>query len=349
MPGLNSSGRVKYLDVAKGILIILVVLGHSGLDQDISIARDVFWFHMPAFFIISGYLFHSYTNNFGKWSLRKTKKFMIPYIAYCLCITVVLNYNHLLEIPKQLLKLAYSGRAVEWVYWFIPCLLLTELLFGILITKFKNQSVFVILLFMFILAQIESQFYIPFDSNYFDWPIYYKFPWNIDVVLISSVYFALGFYSRNVINKIGQKINMLWFIVLSVSCLALIILNYFNIFNYSLDLKLSHYNHFILDLVIPYIYTIWILMLSKLLSSLRIFNILAYAGFYSLPIMYLHIPVNVALMSRLEYGSVVFIIFGTILPLIFAYICSKSSKLGYFFLGMMPKKLPEQSIEKHLG
>lgn len=42
--------RFQWIDIAKGLLIMLVVTGHSGID-----AKYIFWFHMPAFFIISGF------------------------------------------------------------------------------------------------------------------------------------------------------------------------------------------------------------------------------------------------------------------------------------------------------
>ena len=40
-------------DILKGILIIFVVIGHTNLKIPYF---DIFWFHMPAFFMVSGYL-----------------------------------------------------------------------------------------------------------------------------------------------------------------------------------------------------------------------------------------------------------------------------------------------------
>lgn len=48
--------RIEYLDYAKGIGIILVVLGHILIKGNIKIY--IYSFHMPLFFIISGYLFN---------------------------------------------------------------------------------------------------------------------------------------------------------------------------------------------------------------------------------------------------------------------------------------------------
>jgi len=44
----------KWIDRLKGIGIITVVLGHTGNEFT---HHYFFWFHMPLFFIISGYLF----------------------------------------------------------------------------------------------------------------------------------------------------------------------------------------------------------------------------------------------------------------------------------------------------
>ena len=49
-----SKTRKKEIDILKGIMIIFVVIGH--ISNNIPL-MDVFWFHMPAFFIISGLLF----------------------------------------------------------------------------------------------------------------------------------------------------------------------------------------------------------------------------------------------------------------------------------------------------
>jgi len=53
--------RLYYLDTMKGILIILVVLGHAIQStipdyQHNFLFRLIYSFHMPLFFLISGYL-----------------------------------------------------------------------------------------------------------------------------------------------------------------------------------------------------------------------------------------------------------------------------------------------------
>lgn len=48
-------GRLAEIDRAKGILIVLVVIGH--IWQSGYLFNTIYTFHMPAFFVISGILF----------------------------------------------------------------------------------------------------------------------------------------------------------------------------------------------------------------------------------------------------------------------------------------------------
>lgn len=84
------------LDIAKGILIFLVVWGHSiqfgfGYEYgesyqclDDYIFRAICSFHMPLFMAISGYLYY-YSNrkSFKKVVTSRLKSIGIPYLAYC--------------------------------------------------------------------------------------------------------------------------------------------------------------------------------------------------------------------------------------------------------------------------
>lgn len=53
------SARKIEFDILKGILIICVVIGHAVKTPFI----NVFWFHVPAFFLIAGYFAKLPTNN----------------------------------------------------------------------------------------------------------------------------------------------------------------------------------------------------------------------------------------------------------------------------------------------
>ena len=83
--------RLDWIDIAKGIGIILVVLGHTLVPQ----VREtgfagflwifIYNFHMPLFFFLSGYLFEkglSHYTNKGKFILGKLQYLMLPYLIF---------------------------------------------------------------------------------------------------------------------------------------------------------------------------------------------------------------------------------------------------------------------------
>ncbi len=73
-------------DIAKGIAIISVILGHLGI---VYIDRVVYVYHMPLFFLISGY-FLSTKVNIKDFIKKKADCLIIPYIVSC--IFVILAY-----------------------------------------------------------------------------------------------------------------------------------------------------------------------------------------------------------------------------------------------------------------
>ena len=63
-----------WADITKGIAIILVIMGHSFASTG-NICKFIFLFHMPLFFLISGYFFNfsKYYNNL-KALIKKSAK-----------------------------------------------------------------------------------------------------------------------------------------------------------------------------------------------------------------------------------------------------------------------------------
>ena len=48
-----AENRIRSVDVARGVAIVCIVLGHLGVD---GINRVVFTFHVPLFCLLSGYV-----------------------------------------------------------------------------------------------------------------------------------------------------------------------------------------------------------------------------------------------------------------------------------------------------
>lgn len=96
--------RDSRIDFTKGILIILVVLGHciqisfTGQDEFYNncFFKLIYSFHMPAFMLISGWLFYSSRDKaYSKIAISKLQQIGIPFLAFCgtcYCIKIIHKY-----------------------------------------------------------------------------------------------------------------------------------------------------------------------------------------------------------------------------------------------------------------
>ena len=84
-------------DIAKGIVIILMVLGHSGCPEYLS--NLIYSFHMPCFFLISGYLLKEhYFLEKKLFVRRKFKGIYFPFIKRSLIFLVFHNLFTILHL-----------------------------------------------------------------------------------------------------------------------------------------------------------------------------------------------------------------------------------------------------------
>lgn len=66
------------VSIAKGIGIMLMVLGHSGFYQYGTALLGMF--HMPLFFFISGYCFNlRHLDNWSGYAIKRIRKLYIPF------------------------------------------------------------------------------------------------------------------------------------------------------------------------------------------------------------------------------------------------------------------------------
>ena len=100
--------RIEWLDVAKGIAIVLVVLGHASMIPE-RLRQLVFLTHMPFFFVTSGMVYKN------KGAIPDIKRLIIPYVVTCGFIVLFrelslrVGYHVVYESRRQLLKAILYG------------------------------------------------------------------------------------------------------------------------------------------------------------------------------------------------------------------------------------------------
>lgn len=160
--------HLDWIDRYKGLLIILVVMGHvlggavrltQGLSQSVlnNLFLVIYEFHMPAFFYVAGLTWRTRGDeHFGAFVIRKANRLLVPYvvfgvlstIAYCLLIgdvqatlqnVVTTNYYQGKFAGRWgtcVLGLLHAGGypngegfRMNSVLWFLPCLFTTEVIY----------------------------------------------------------------------------------------------------------------------------------------------------------------------------------------------------------------------------
>jgi len=205
--------RIKWIDILKGIGIVLVVVGHANFifanaTTTMFIQKYIYSFHMPLFFFLSGYLFvkEKYPS-FKKLIHAKVKTLLVPYFLFSILSLIVyviygLTHNYkLIEFKTMVIQVLYLNNKVVWneVLWFLVCLFVVEVMFYF-IPKSKTK---LILLVCAIIGYSLSLI-----TNYF------ILPWGVGVAFTAIVFYGLGSLIKN--TKIKKKItspNIVIFII----------------------------------------------------------------------------------------------------------------------------------------
>lgn len=126
-----SDDRSKGLDILKGLLMVLVLLGHSMENEDI---RDnllrawIYSFHMPAFLFVSGYVID--LKRLHSRSIYTLVKRYLPVAVAWLVTSLTFNVcfvwnSATLQSPKETFRaLGYLFLYPSFHLWYIPALLM---------------------------------------------------------------------------------------------------------------------------------------------------------------------------------------------------------------------------------
>lgn len=312
--------REIWVDAAKALALVLVVVGHP--VSPAVYTKYIYWFHMPVFFLLSGYLFKPVNGwqDFGAWVGKRCRELLVPYVVYLVLVTLVRylfasSYLYAMGpgfVWNDLQQVALGGRLIGGyytVFWFFPCLLATQILFALISLLCRNNSrmVMAAVAAAYLLAHAEAWWMASHPS----YPV--MVPWNLDVALMAIAYYAAGYFGRKPLAGISPPVTLA---AVTVSAL-LIAGDHAGRFGYVLNLKYVVYNHLLLDLLIPMVMTIGLLGISQLWARSRLGPAVNWLGHTALPIVYLHVPINTVLLYELHfhYGNAVAALIGFLAPL----------------------------------
>jgi len=291
------SKRIKYIDVAKGIGILLVVLGHNYVKASVpGMEKFIFSFHMPFFFLVSGMLFKPSYPILVLFK-RRFGTLILPYLASIILLYAVYFFYtdiRIMTILRRIVRSLYaSGNYIEWAQlWFLPHLFLLNMFAGILFLLFYGRVKWRWLRLVFLALMLWA------GVTFL--PIYYMeevtifgqtflldgLPASMDLLLVTGTYFLLGYEIRQLLSE--RFFASIWTLV--ISGVLLITLNI--IFPYRIDFFFRTYDSYIVNTLEALSGSIFLLALSSRIASKQnwLFATLKYFGQITIILLIFHQP-----------------------------------------------------------
>lgn len=262
------SHRIEYLDIAKGIGMILVYIGHCRIPGDNPLFQWIYSFHMPLFFFISGLLFKR--RDFSLILQNKVIGLLIPYVLFSIV-------NYLIDLFTHVYQISFIGVLLYgWglnPMWFIPILFAIEIIHGIIccskVSWLKHLTIFFVLCIFVI--KVTTNVYAPYAVS--------ELPWFY-------ICFLTGYFLKNRILELICKYSNLWIIMFIFHFLFLfyVVLPYNDDYRVQDNDLLSYVSRYILGIL----GSIATLMFSKYIEKVKGNNILAWIGKNSIVLLCTH-------------------------------------------------------------
>ena len=279
----NSNNRIVWVDIAKGIGIILVLIGH--ISQNKNLHYFIYSFHMPLFFIISGYLY----SEKEQYVRKKAKSILLPYLfwsivsfLYWVLIERNLRTQNLNPIIPATNILIARGGEDNYIFnvalWFLPCLFVTEVMFHFLKKRIKNIKILsIIILFFSILGYIYSKL------NFI------RLPFCLDITLIAIGFYFLGYLWKQKIEiAFKQFNNKIWksYIIIGVMTIVTVVVSQIN---YGMSMNSLKFNNYFFTYIASISGCLVIYIISNIINKNRM---LQFLGRNTLIIMCIHEPIK---------------------------------------------------------
>lgn len=300
------NNRKEYIDIYKGMLMILVIIGHLHyFDYDGRTLTLIYSFHMPAFLIIAGYLSNitdssTYISIFSK----RFKNTIIPYFLF--------NFISLIIIPKGTLNeqiLAFYAifrglgdpiHSINLPLWFLTYFFVAMTAFEVLnllsikisnsIKNNKTNLINIILLFFVSIFMYVSYKY----ARVYRMD---RLPFNIEVALFSLLFVYVGKvfkdYKDILLNLFKKIYNKTIFKTICIFIYILIVIFWYKLSlkNGRIDLNARDYKNAMLMYINAFLGFIMFSLPVYIASKIKYLNtLLSFLGRISLYILAYHIP-----------------------------------------------------------
>ncbi|MBR2659066.1 acyltransferase [Candidatus Saccharibacteria bacterium] len=222
--------RLKYIDVARGIAMGLIVFSHAISATSVHaypVYRFLFFINVPIFFVLSGFTFRVKSEEtFWQFFKNKFLRIMLPYFVWALVFLIPylvfggeiiekVGQSSSFDFWQQIGNVFYGNGVNNALkqngpLWFLPALFATEMLFYFVVRFVKDWKwqtlVFVMTILVgYLCTLFADKFYLP---------------WGINSALTIGVFFYFGYLLKEwkVFGKMPLKLNLMITILTVALC-----------------------------------------------------------------------------------------------------------------------------------
>ncbi len=280
----GNNSRLGYMDTAKGIAIAAVVIGHVYTSHSMP-GLVIFSFHMPLFFIISGFFVKDL--NLQRTIYKSAKGLLIPYVIGTImemAAEILLNPGSagLDNVKTLFIDMIggfckglgiFPGFQSTWLLWFLPCLFVARVLF-VLVMKLTEKSkhqwavrTIIFMLFTFFGMVMSAASY---------------YPWSMEIAFITLPLLYFGYMLRE--HKVLE--NKFRFIFAGIALVIWVIMLWQGLY---IEFAMHYWPGAFLTLFESMIASFVVLCLCQLLDKVTVVNkAISWAGRNSLVILLFH-------------------------------------------------------------
>lgn len=287
---MENKERNIQIDIARGIGIVLIVIGHTAFRY----THFIYLFHVAIFFIIAGYLFkEDYSaniDNIKKFIVTKIKRLYIPFVignGICILLNNFFidvnlysnasqSYYTIKDILINILKVVLFRKNTEMLgaTWFLPILFWISIIYAVIEYIIRKDSAQKKVLIQLVVSAIFLIIGVYLSEK------------NIKFLRLQIFTCYIFFPIGRVVSKLKFDINDKMKMIILIFCLAmLLILNAFG----TIEISQNQYTNIVYFIGVSLLGWYFIYELSYFVSKIkRATNVLNYIGKNTMPILILH-------------------------------------------------------------
>lgn len=225
------------MDVARGIAIIVMIMGHTGYG--FSSFNFSLWYHawhMPIFYIISGYFFSGRDCDVKSFIAKKARQLLVPFIFW-MAFDYIYYFFQTYDweyIRNNLISACFvwptgcNGFPIAGALWFLPALFSLEAIYIVMTRLFSGKLLFYIMTVVVGILGMSAAthgLYLPF---------------GIDAALVGVPFMAVGELLRVYASTkfVKELMYMRWYIFIPV----FIVVNWLFFYNGEVNFRGTYTN-----------------------------------------------------------------------------------------------------------